>query len=333
MIKCLLAGACLLALPVRAVADESIEKLTEDILNLNTGIEAIRAQISDLSRQIADKSKSVSELEGQFKRAEMLADEMRGDIAADSIEVYKKRIADKEKQLVALDSDINKAQKTLNDKQISLGKANADIGNLDRYSSEVQQQMYARNKKLLAEPYSRITDVQMAELKRTMGDFSDMPDFMDYRRSIEDAEVNRSVYAEGVELLKNELDQDAIYNLRSKKLIPLINVIDGKRTESGKRMSEAQFSEMDKLDIYLSRYAGGVKVFKELIKKVNADRANAVKIIDPESETFKADYDKYFKNIEWLNRQLTTYRKELLSNPGTEPTATERRIQGITIKN
>lgn len=322
-----------MAFPVRAVADESIEKITADILNLNTGIEAIRAEISDLSRQIADKRKSVSELESQLQRAEMLADEMRGDIAADSIEVYKKRIAEKEKQLAALNGDINNAQKTLDDKQMSLGKANADIGNLDRYSSAAQQQMYARNKKLLAEPYSRITDAQIAELKRTMGDFSDMPDFMDYRRSIEDAEANRNVFVEGVALLKKELDQDAIYNLRSKKLIPLINVIDGKRTEAGKRMSEAQFSEMDHLDIYLSRYAGGVKVFKDLIEKVNADRANALKITDPKSETFKADYEKYFKNIAWLDSQLSTYRKELKITPAGTPTATEQIIQGITIKN
>ena len=333
LIKCLLVGGGLLVLPVQAAADEPMEKITEDILNLNTGIEATRAEIAELRRQIADKSRSVSELESQLDGAVMLADEMRGTIAADSMDVYKKRIAQKEKQIAALDRDIRNANKTLNDKQMSLGKANADIGSLDRYSSVAQQQVYTRNKKLLSEPYSRITEAQIAELKRTMGDFSDMPDFMDYRRSIGETEANRRVYAEGVELLNKELDQDAIYNLRSKKLIPLIDVTDGKRTEAGKRLSEAQFGELDKLDICLSRYAGGVKAFKSLIEKVNADRKNALEITDPKSAGFKEDYEKYFRNIPWLNSQLNTYRKELRTVPDGSPTATEQIIQGITIKN
>ena len=142
-------------------------------------------------------------------------------------------------------------------------------------------------------------------------------------------------------LLNEKLNSDIIDKTRDK----LYELLDIKKDDPRKgivKLSEAQYSEIDTLDIKLSRYGAGITVLQNIVKAVNEsnvreqyqgnesaciDAMHSIVISDAPEDV--ENRKRYFDMIPTLKALCQKYWNELQADPFNAPTETETLIMQL----
>lgn len=204
---------------------------------------------------------------------------------------------------------------------------------------------FAADSAYLCQPFSAMDVMTLSRMEQDADRYKDEPGYTVYKEKLGRASEDLTVYDRAVNALNSPFDFNRIVEVR-KQLIPLI-------TSEG-YFSEAQQSEMDRLDILLSRYKGSVMLFQDIISRINKDavvisyRAAAKKgrpsgeerrkyiaaisavVYKPTTKQFTDEINNYIELIPYLKPLLTEYLNSIAQYPETVP-AVESEITAIKL--
>lgn len=190
--------------------------------------------------------------------------------------------------------------------------------------------LMAQNIEYLQQPYSLIDQMKVSEMLASADTFKTVDGYDAYKAAIAKTLSALDIYNQCQSALNAPFDNDRIVKIRT-DLIPLISQ-DG-------YFSDAQYAEMDRLDIYLSRYKGSLALFKSIINKINsdpdvknyrelakkgrpggADRKKFIAAISnivyqPNTKNFTKEINDYINLIPYLKNMLVAYLNDTAQNP------------------
>lgn len=195
-------------------------------------------------------------------------------------------------------------------------------------------QQFSLDSAYLCQPFSAMDIMSLTNMGKNVDNYKDLPGYADYKEKIVRVTEYLSVYDRAVKTLESPFDFSRIVELR-KTLIPLI-------TDEGS-LSEAQFAEMDRLDVLLSRYKGSVLLFRRIIDSINGDpvvtayraasrdgrpsseerrryiSAISAVVYKPSTREFTDEINSYIRLIPYLKPRLTEYLNSIAQYPDTTP--------------
>ena len=304
-------------------------------LQIEKDIKALVADTTALHQTIVKFDAEQMRLNAQIDSIDFLCNEIKGN-------VNNKKIADIQQRVDSLSDVHKKLQKRKYElalmnrqKEATLSELKHNISSMRVFSEFKDEQMYTQYQEILVRPYSAITIENLNEIESKLKSFTKMPDFAEFKARLKSCKKNKKLYESAEALLNSKFDADLIDKTRDK----LYELLDIKKNDLKKgiiKLSDAQYSEIDTLDIKLSRYGDGIAVLQGIVKAVNSsnfreqyqdDRVgciNAMRSIVI-SETID-DIDKrqrYFDIISSLKNLYRKYWNELQVNPFTYPTESE----------
>ncbi len=314
--------------------------------------------------------KETQELERKVAEAKKIIETLtqKDEPIVDSVDIYEKRIAEIKKQRENVkDSASSKVFDKLYKEVAELKKLNTFLEarseelKLERQTKTIAledlkksmaqmegliKRQYEENITTMTKRYSTINDATVSEIVATLNQYEKQEGFDDYKLRVANLEAKKQLYNRSIEALNSVFDADNIRDIRKELKVVLTARHDNPATGDFK-LTEAQFSEVDSLDIRLSRYQVGLRRLKELVEKVNSDgdiktyRNNRKKNKTAETKNYENTLEsilesndaasievrkKYFEMVPFLGRLLGDYLQELKQSPYNVPTPTEERI-------
>ena len=331
---------CLASTPASA-QKESWEELVNRNRQIEKEIQALLADTTALYQTIIKFGSEQSRLDVQIDSITNLCNELKGDVdnkkvatvqqKVDSLNCVAEKLQTRKKELAAVRQQ----------KESSLASLKSNISSMGAYSAIKDEQMYAQYKEVLTKPYSEITITVLDEIESKMRSFTKLPDFADFKARLNACKNNKKLYDLAENLLNEKLNSDIIDKTRDK----LYELLDIKKDDPRKgivKLSEAQYSEIDTLDIKLSRYGNGISVLQNIVKAVNEsnvreqyqgnesaciDAMHSIVISDAPEDV--ENWKRYFDMIPTLKALCQKYWNELQADPFTAPTETETLIMQL----
>lgn len=307
--------------------EQKILSFEQEIQKCNVSIQQKLSQISNdsllLSQLLEDRS-----LLSKNNSKENLAN-LRKDV--DSLKAVNDNIL----------TEISKIDTLIAEQKKKLDSNQNTMANMGAFSAIQKQKLYKENLQYLKRRFSQINIDRLQEMLNSANDFSGMKSHAEYVKRLEYALYIKKVFEDGVTTINSPFDESAVKSIR--KQIIESSLIKKDDLKLGKfKLSDEQFSELDSLDIKLSRYKGGMKFLKNTINKINTDveivslrtnrnRNNRTQLLnhiktyimpDSESEQGKS-YVRYIKMVPYLGKLLKQYWNEVKKDAFMTPTKTE----------
>lgn len=331
---------CVIAIPANAQKDDwkelceknqqlekNIKSLIADTTTLHQAIETFDAGQLRLNEQIESIAIQLNGLKGDVDNKNVASIQYK----VDSLKAVVKKLQDRKKEL----ESINRQKET------TLSDLKRNISGMGAFSAIKDEQMYSQYQEILLRPYSSISIESLSEIDSKLNSFSKLPDFTEFNVRLYACKKNKELYDVAEGLLHAALDAEKIDNTRDK----LFELLDIKKNDFKKgivKLSDAQFSEIDTLDIKLSRYGDGIAVLQGIVKAVNdsqvrdkykGDKVTCINvmrsIVISDVAEDKEKRQRYFDMIPSLNALYEKYWEELQTDPFTYPTRTETLIMQL----
>ena len=302
----------------KAVSDTiSLSQMNNNFKNLMSGkderIASINQQIEDIQTSIDPKN--ISAVTSHV----------------DSLTKVKSRL-DSTKR--SLSSELAMLKKQLTELQ-------RELSNMGVYNTVKNDRIFAENLLVLSKRYSEITDDELRDISESINLFAYRKDFNEYEGRVAAAIRNRSLYQKAQTALSTKYDAEVVDGLRG-ELYKLLTIDTDDVTTGRFKLTEEQFSQIDSLDIRLSRYKNGVRELQAVVLAINTNEdvnkyrsigdkeacVNAIAaIILPDNDNMKRVYERYFDIIPFLKQMLDEYWSELQENPLTPSGPIELQIE------
>lgn len=196
-------------------------------------------------------------------------------------------------------------------------------------SREDHQQMI-ENLKLMQVPFSQMDRMALGRIERTVDDFVGHPDYKEYKDLVKLVAENYDLYIKCTTALNSPFDFQNIVKVRRQLIAKL---------DSDSTFTAPQRTEMDLIDIYLSRYKRAVENFQDIITQINDDptvisfreasrkgrtteqqRREYVKAISGyvyvgDTKNYDTDISEYIMLIPYLKDRFVNYLNAIASNP------------------
>lgn len=332
----------LLAIPHSLSAQqEDWKEIVKKNIELKEEISKIVADTVSLTRYQNDFKSLLSEIDGRVLSIERQIEEIRSLSDSKYISKLTQTVDSLEVIMKGLDSVRRDLRTELSNRKKTQSDLERELSNLDVYSRIKMDGVYEKYRMVLSKRYSDITDMEIDQISYSIDSFSYRPDFVEYKKRVNAAVQNRSLYLASNNALNNVYNAEEIAGLRSK--LSKILLVENDNVPAGEfKLSEEQYSELDSLDIKLLRYRNGVNELKSIVAKVNNDEGITMhrisgnkeaciaimsSIVLPNNEDTKRIYERYFNLIPYLKQMIEEYWKELQENPLDFPGMTEQKIE------
>ena len=205
------------------------------------------------------------------------------------------------------------------------------------YADIKREKIYQDHLQLISGKFCTLSEGALARLRESVESYKDKSS---YKQKVEAVCRNKEIYDRCINALNAPFCKDTITSVR-KKEVPMLNDYNNKSAQN--TLSDAQFKELDSLDISLSRYERGALELVKLIDKVNADaevkklrEANdkagyveKVKSLVEENEANKAVYERYFNRLPYLTKLINDYLAEVENDQTLQTTKSEQEIKKL----
>ena len=331
---------CAITIPVNAQKDDwkelceknqqlekEIKSLIADTTSLHLTIEKFDAEQMRLNYQIDSIAAIYNALKGDVDNKKVAGIQQK----VDSLNAVVNQLQDRKKEL----ESINRQKET------TLSDLKRNISGMGAFSAIKDEQMFSHYQELLLKPYSAITSDNLKEIESKLNSFSKLPNYTEFKAHLKACKKNKELYDAAEGLLKEKFNADIIDKTRDK----LYELLDIKKSDFRKgiiKLSDAQYSEIDTLDIKLSRYGDGIALLQGIVRTVNAskireqnqgDKTSCIdamrSIVVSEVEEDIEKRHRYFDMIPSLNTLYRKYWNDLLVDPFTYPTETETQIMQL----
>ena len=302
----------------RAISDTlSLSQMNKNYKNLMSGVDE---RIASINQQIEDIQNSVDP-----KNISAVTSQV------DSLTKVKSRLDSTQR---SLSSELAMLKKKLTELQ-------RELSNMGVYNTVKNDRIFADNILVLSKRYSDVTDDELRAISESKNLFAYRKDFNEYEGRVAAAIRNRSLYRKAQTALSTKYDAEVVDGLRG-ELYKLLTIDNDDVTTGTFKLTEEQFSQIDSLDIRLSRYKNGVRELQAVVMAINTDEdvnkyrsigdkeacVNAIAaIILPDNDNMKRVYERYFDLIPFLKQMLDEYWSELQENPLTPSGPIELQIE------
>ena len=302
----------------RAISDTlSLSQMNINYKNLMSGVDE---RIASINQQIEDIQTSVDP-----KNISAVTSQV------DSLTKVKSRL-DSTKRSLSSELAILKKQRT---------ELQRELSNMGVYNTVKNDRIFADNLLVLSKRYSDVTDDELRDISESINLFAYRKDFNEYEGRVAAAIRNRSLYQKAQTALSTKYDAEVVDGLRG-ELYKLLTIDTDDVTTGRFKLTEEQFSQIDSLDIRLSRYKNGVRELQAVVLAINTNEdvnkyrsigdkeacVNAIAaIILPDNDNMKRVYERYFDIIPFLKQMLDEYWSELQENPLTPSGPIELQIE------
>lgn len=302
----------------RAISDTlSLSQMNINYKNLMSGVDE---RIASINQQIEDIQTSVDP-----KNISAVTSQV------DSLTKVKSRL-DSTKRSLSSELAMLKKQRT---------ELQRELSNMGVYNTVKNDRIFADNLLVLSKRYSDVTDDELRDISESINLFAYRKDFNEYEGRVAAAIRNRSLYQKAQTALSTKYDAEVVDGLRG-ELYKLLTIDTDDVTTGRFKLTEEQFSQIDSLDIRLSRYKNGVRELQAVVLAINTNEdvnkyrsigdkeacVNAIAaIILPDNDNMKRVYERYFDIIPFLKQMLDEYWSELQENPLTPSGPIELQIE------
>lgn len=318
----------------------------DDVIISNIKIEK---EIASLKSQLDIYNDSIKKVKAEIANSEALLKKAMHQI--DSLEYKKSKdfLATLSKEVDSLDSinnalllQIKDTKRDLATKYKELANNQSVMSGMGAFSVVQREHKFEANLQYTKRRFSQIDLVKLQRLLDQSNEFSDMNKYDEYVKRLRFTIANMNIYNDGIEAINSPFNEDVIVAVRERIITP--TQIKNDDIKKGIfKLTSNQFSELDSLDIKLSRFKGGMKVLKKIIVDINSDkqiasmrseannRSNRTQLLNlmkpfiiPEVGTDRKEkFERYFKMVPYLENLLKQYWNEIKSNPFLVPTKTE----------
>lgn len=325
---------CIIAIPANAQRDDwkelceknqqiekEIKSLIADTITLHQTFEKFDAEQMRLNYQIDSIAAILNALKGDVGSKKVAGIQQK----VDSLNVVVKQLQDRKKEL----ESINRQKET------TLSDLKRNISGMGAFSAIKDKQMFSQYQEILLSPYSSISIETLCEIDSKLNTFSKLPDFTEFKARFNAYKKNKELYDVAESMLHAALDAEKIDKTRD-KLYELLEIKKNDFRKGIVKLSDAQYSEIDTLDIKLSRYGDGITVLQGIVKAVNDSQVreqykdNKLLCIDAMRSIVISDVaedrenrQRYFDMIPSLNDLYKKYWEELQADPFSYPTESE----------
>lgn len=209
---------------------------------------------------------------------------------------------------------------TILKQQHQIDSINKEIEKLHTYAVILKKQ---KCEEIMQKVFSTITREELESVKASLNDLGYMEDFVTYKETVDRFNEYYALFIQATEAISQNTSQETIDHLRN-VIYPLLD-------PSTTKLNGKQWSELDSLDIKLSRYENGRQNLKNIVNKVNTDthvqqyRTSKQKdeciemirkIVTPPAQRTENDiFSRYFDMIPFLQNLLNAYWKEIQADP------------------
>lgn len=325
---------CVIAIPANAQRDDwkelceknqqlekDINSLIADTITLHQTIEKFDAEQLRLNEQIDSFAIKLNGLKEDVDNKNVASIQYK----VDSLKAVIMKLQDRKKDLDSIN----------NQKETTLFNLKRNISGMGAFSAIKDEQMYSQYQEILLRPYSSISIETLSEIDSKLNSFSELQGFTEFNVRLNACKKNKELYDVAEGLLHSALDAEKIDSTRNK----LFELLDIKKNDFRKgiiKLSDAQYSEIDTLDIKLSRYGDGIALLQGIVKAVNDSqvreqyKGNKVPCVEAMRSIVISDVaedkekrQRYFDMIPSLNALYKKYWKELQADPFSYPTKSE----------
>lgn len=327
----------------------------DDVIISNIKVEK---EIASLKSQLDIYNDSIKKVRAEIANSEVLLKKVMHQ--KDSLEYKKSKdfLAKLNKEVISLDSinntllvQIKDTKRDLATKYKKLANNQSVMSGMGAFTVIQRERKFEENLQYTKRSFSQIDLVKLQRLLDQSNEFSDMNKYDEYVKRLRSTIANMNIYNDGIKAINCPFNEDVIVAVRERIITP--TQIKNDNIKKGVfKLTSNQFSELDSLDIKLSRFKGGMKVLKKIIVDINSDkqiasmrsesnnRSNRAQLLNlmkpyiiPEADTERKDkFERYFKIVPYLEKLLKQYWNEIKSNPFSTPTKTESIIVNTIIE-
>ena len=327
----------------------------DDVVISNIKVEK---EIASLKGQLDVYNDSIKKVKTEIAKSETLLKKTMHQ--KDSLERKKNKefLAILNKEVISLDSINNALLLQIKDVKRDLATKNKELANnqsvmsgMGAFSIVQREHKFEENLQYTKRRFSQIDLVKLQRLLDQSNEFSDMNKYDEYVKRLRFTIANMNIYNDGIKAINSSFNEDVIVAVRERIITPTQIKTDNIKKGIFK-LTSSQFSELDSLDIKLSRFKGGMKALKKIIVDINSDkqivsmrsvsnnRSNRTQLLNlmkpyiiPEAGTERKEkFERYFKMVPFLEKLLKQYWNEIKSNPFSTPTKTESIIVNTIIE-
>ena len=306
---------------------DELAKTVSDTISLSQTKNNLQALMSGVDERIASINQQIEDIQSSVDSKNISAVTAQ----VDSLTKVKSRL-DSTKS--SLSSELAMLKKQLTELQ-------RELSNMGVYNTVKNDRIFADNMLLLSKRYSDVTDDELRAISESINLFAYRKDFNEYEGRVAAAIRNRSLYQKAQTALSTKYDAEVVDGIRG-ELYKLLTIDTDDVTIGRFKLTEEQFSQIDSLDIRLSRYKNGVRELQAVVMAINTNEdvnkyrsigdkeacVNAIAaIILPDNDNMKRVYERYFDLIPFLKQMLDEYWSELQENPLTPSGPIELQIE------
>lgn len=327
----------------------------DDVVISNIKVEK---EIASLKSQLDIYNDSIKKIKAEITNSEALL--KKTIYKKDSLEHHKSKefLATLNREVISLDSinnalllQIKNTKRDLATKHKELANNQSAMSEMGAFSAVQREHKFEEN---LQYTKSRFSQIDVGKLQRFLeqsNEYSDMNKYDEYVKRLRFTIANMNIYNDGEKAINTPFNEDVIVSVRERIIIPT-QIKNDNINKGIFKLTSNQFSELDSLDIKLSRYKGGMKVLKKIIIDINSDkqitsmrldtnnRSNRTQLLNlikpyiiPEAGTDRKEkFERYFKMVPYLEKLLKQYWYEIKSNPFIVSTKTESIILNTIIE-
>lgn len=309
--------------------EKEIKLQIADTISLSKMIVVFRSEVLNLEQHSDSIEKKINDISDSFDKKQL-----------EHLDSLVKGYRQSEKQLILRKNEL---YSLIEKNRADLLDLKNKISDLSIYSKLKKQELYNNNILYLQRRYSLMSIQDLDTIKNTVDKFNDMPGFQTYLEKINAACVNKQLFDSATQALNSVYVGKAIENLRT-ELIPRLAIGHDDLRKGDFVLSKEQFSELDSLDIKLSRYYNGIKELQSIVARINNNEMiktyrksqdkqsclNTMKeIIISDDDNAVAVRSRYFDMIPYLDKLLKDYWIDLNDNPLCTPNKTETIIENL----
>lgn len=321
----------------------SNSRIESEIKKLETDIKLYQDSLYRLEQNIVKDSTILKVLHN--KKNQLVTQNSK-----DFLEKLKKEVDSLQTYNNDILTKINETQLELEKNSKIVATNQSEMAGMVAFSAIQKKNIFTENMQYLKKRFSQMDIRILQELRSNSQEFSSMNEYKEYLKRIDYTINNKKIYDDGILAINAPFDEPLIGSIRDRITTPSLVKKDDLKSGVFK-LTEDQFSELDSLDIKLSRYKGGVKVLKGTINDINTDeiilslrasKRNSSKkdILDrireyvlPKQDTDRGKaHVRYFSMVPYLENLLKQYWTEINQSPFISPTKTEKIITNIVIE-
>lgn len=247
----------------------------DDVIISNIKVEK---EIASLKSQLDIYNDSIKKVRAEIANSEVLLKKVMHQ--KDSLEYKKSKdfLAKLNKEVISLDSINNTLLVQIKDTKIDLATKYKKLANNQSVMSgmgaftEVQRERkFEENLQYTKRRFSQIDLVKLQRLLDQSNEFSDMNKYDEYVKRLRSTIANMNIYNDGIKAINTPFNEDVIVSVRE-RIIILTQIKNDNLKKGIFKLTSNQFSELDSLDIKLSRFKGGMKTLKKIIVDINSDK-------------------------------------------------------------